>query len=71
MIKPNYLPIFLIGANQIENNTRSPIWTSLAATSGYFLNQDSGNYEIWNRRFAPEELGGVERINKKMERTFF
>ncbi|MEX7478174.1 TonB-dependent receptor, partial [Acinetobacter baumannii] len=56
---------FLIGANQIENNTRSPIWTSLAATSGYFLNQDSGNYEIWNRRFAPEELGGVERINKK------
>ena len=29
-----------------------------------FLNQDSGNYEIWNRRFAPEELGGVERVNK-------
>lgn len=54
---------FLIGANQIENNTRSPIWTSLAATSGYFLNQDSGNYEIWNRRFAPEELGGG-RTNK-------
>ena len=57
MIKLNYLQI-LIGANQIENNTRGPTWTSLGASSGYFLNQDSGNYEIWNRRFAPEELGG-------------
>lgn len=56
---------FLIGTNQIENNTRGPTWTSLGGSSGYFLNQDSGNYEIWNRRFAPEELGGVERVNKK------
>jgi len=55
----------LIGANQIENNTRGPTWTSLGASSGYFLNQDSGNYEIWTRRFAPEELGGVEQANKK------
>lgn len=56
----------LIGANQIQNNTRSPTWTSLG-TNGYFLNQNSGNYEIWNRAFAPEEFGGLNKVNKKWQ----
>jgi len=63
--KTQFFADVLIGANQIENNTRGPIWTSLGASSGYFLNQDTGNYEIWTRRFAPEELGDVEQANKK------
>lgn len=57
----------LIGANQIENNTRGPTWTSAVNHKGYFFNQDSGNYETWSRRFAPEELGGVEQVNKKWQ----
>lgn len=57
----------LIGANQIQNNTRGPSWNSLAASSGYFYNQNTGNYEVWSRRFAPEELGDVEKANKKWQ----
>ena len=57
----------LVGANQIQNNTRGPAWTSLAAQDGYFLNNNTGNYEIWTKRFAPEEIGGVDKANKKWQ----
>nr|WP_174506185.1 TonB-dependent receptor [Acinetobacter sp. Marseille-Q1620] len=53
----------LIGGNQIENNTRGSSWSSLSKDIGFFLNQNTGNYEIWNRRFAPEEFGGIDKIN--------
>lgn len=57
----------LVGLTQVENNTRGPSWVSLAGSSGYFLNQNTNNYEIWNKRFAPEELGGIEKGNKKWQ----
>ena len=57
----------LIGGNQIQNNTRGASWTSLAAEDGYFLNQNTGNYEAWTKRFAPEEIGGVDQGNKKWQ----
>ncbi len=54
----------LIGGTQIENNTRGRSWTSEGTSSKYFYNQNSSQYETWSRYFAPEEIGGVDRINK-------
>lgn len=46
--------------NHIWNNTRGASWTSDNATTGYFLNQNTGDYESWSRGFGPEEEpGGV------------
>ena len=53
----------ILGWNHIWNNTRGQSWTSDAATTGYFLNQDTGDYESWSRSFGPEEAGGVDRLN--------
>ncbi len=53
------------GWARTENNTRGPSWTSDAAGKGYFRNATTGQLEIWTRRFAPEELGGVERFNRQ------
>lgn len=55
----------MLGFNDTQNNTRGPTWTSLAATDGYFYNQDSGHYEQLTRRFAPEEIGGADAWNRK------
>ncbi|WP_434630105.1 TonB-dependent receptor plug domain-containing protein [Chromobacterium sp. CV08] len=57
----------MLAFNHTENNTRGPNWTSAAGQGGYFLNQNSGNYEIWNKRFAPEELGGADNYNRKWD----
>lgn len=54
----------ILGWNHIWNNTRGPGWTSDGATTGYFLNQDTGDYESWSKRFAPEEIGGVDRFDQ-------
>jgi len=54
----------LLGWNRTWNNTRTPLWISDQATTSYFLNQNSGNYESWTRRFAPEEIGGVDNYNQ-------
>ncbi|MDK2126677.1 TonB-dependent receptor plug domain-containing protein [Parachitinimonas caeni] len=59
----------LVGLNHTQNNTRGPSWTSLAVSKGYFLNQNTGNYEVWSRRFAPEELGGATRYNREWHDT--
>ena len=50
--------------NHIWNNTRRASWTSDLATTGYFLNQNTGDYESWTRSFGPEESGGVDRMDK-------
>jgi iron complex outermembrane receptor protein len=52
------------GLNRTENNTRGPSWTSVAANGGFFLNQNTGNYEVWTKRIAPEEIGGVDRFDR-------
>jgi len=57
----------LFGFNHTENNTRGPSWTSAASSTGYFINQNTGLDEIWNRRFSPEELGGVGNVNKEWD----
>lgn len=54
----------ILGWNHIWNDTRGPNWTSDDATTGYFLNQNTGDYESWSRRISPEEIGGVQRMNK-------
>src|SRR3569833_2758691 len=54
----------LLGWNDTWNNTRGPTWISDQATTGYFLNQNTGDYEEWSRRIAPEEIGGVDRYNR-------
>lgn len=54
----------VLGWNHIWNNTRGASWTSDGATTGYFLNQDTGDYESWSRSFGPEETGGVDRMNQ-------
>lgn len=59
---------FQIGKSTTENNTRGPSWTSAAATGkSYFLNQNTGNYEQWIKRFSPEEIGGAGRWNRRWE----
>ncbi|NRR30813.1 TonB-dependent receptor [Oxalobacteraceae bacterium] len=55
----------LLARNKTENNTRGPSWTSQSTTDAYFFNQNSGNYEAWKKYIAPEEIGGVDRYNKK------
>ena len=59
----------LFGFNHTENNTRGPSWTSAANSSSYFLNQATGGYESWTKRFAPEEVGGVDHTNKEWDDT--
>jgi iron complex outermembrane receptor protein len=54
----------LLGHNDTQNNTRGPSWTSASLGAGYFLNQNSGHYETWNRYMSPEEMGGVSRYNR-------
>lgn len=54
----------VLGWNHIWNNTSGASWTSDGATTGYFLNQDTGDYESWSRAFGPEETGGVDRLNQ-------
>lgn len=56
--------------NQTKNNTRGPSWTSAAATTGYFLDQNTGADEVWTRRFAPEELGGAAVWDKEWNDSF-
>lgn len=49
---------FMLGVDKIENTTRAPSWTSLAASNSYFINGATGTPERWYRRFSPEEIGG-------------
>ncbi|MCD5330377.1 TonB-dependent receptor plug domain-containing protein [Chromobacterium piscinae] len=57
----------MLGVTHTENNTRGPNWTAAAGQGNYFLNQNTGNYEAWNKRFAPEELGGTSNYNRKWD----
>src|SRR6185369_9033076 len=59
----------ILNINRIQNNTRGPIWTSAAASGGFFLNQNTGAYEAWNRRISPEEIGGVDRFDRYWQET--
>ncbi len=59
----------LFGLARTANNTRGPSWTSLGASSGYFRNANTGELETWSRRLAPEELGGVDRLNREWRDT--
>ena len=54
----------LLGWNRTWNNTRGPTWISDQATTSYFLNQNTGDYESWTRRIAPEEMGDVDRYDR-------
>ncbi|WP_257572045.1 TonB-dependent siderophore receptor, partial [Janthinobacterium sp. UMAB-60] len=58
---------FLIGKNSTENNTRGPSWTSSSTGSSYFRNQNTNRYEAWTRYISPEEMGGVDRYNRKWD----
>ncbi len=58
---------FMLALNTTENNTRGPSWTSASGRGGYFFNQNTGRNEVWTRRFAPEEIGGASRYNRKWE----
>jgi len=57
----------LFGKNRSINNTRGPIWESRSLTDKAFFNQNSGSYENWNRYIAPEEMGGVDRFNRRWD----
>jgi iron complex outermembrane recepter protein len=59
----------IVGLNTTRNNTRGPSWTAAAANGGYFFNQNTGDYEAWTRRIAPEEMGGTTRFDRKWEDT--
>ncbi|AKU22955.1 TonB-dependent siderophore receptor [Massilia sp. NR 4-1] len=54
----------LLGGNDTYNNTRGPSWTSASTNGSYFLNQNTGAYEAWNKYIAPEEIGGANRYNR-------
>ncbi|HEY9102672.1 TonB-dependent receptor domain-containing protein [Chitinimonas sp.] len=54
-----------VGLNRTKNNTRGPSWTSDLAGNGYIYNQNTQAYEVWSRRFAPEEIGSAERFNRQ------
>lgn len=54
----------LLAWNHIWNNTLAPTWTSDISTTGYFLNQNTGDYESWSRAFGQEEVGGVDRLDQ-------
>ena len=54
----------ILSWNHVWNNTLAPTWTSDGATTGYFLNNTTGNYESWSRSFGPEEVGGVSGLDQ-------
>ncbi|MBT9490860.1 MAG: TonB-dependent receptor [Paucibacter sp.] len=57
----------LLGFTETETNTRGPAWTSLGGSTSYFHNANSGKLEAWSRRFAPEEIGGAEKFNRRWD----
>lgn len=57
----------LVGRNDTASNTRGPQWTSASTGSGYFLNQNTGAYEVWKRYISPQETGGVRRYDRTWE----
>ena len=59
----------LLGKNRTENDTRSPSWVSSSTNQSYFWNKNSNAYEAWSKIFAPEEINGVDRFNRRWEDT--
>ncbi|WP_035374544.1 TonB-dependent receptor plug domain-containing protein [Pseudoduganella violaceinigra] len=57
----------LYSKNRSTNNTRGPSWLSRSATDSYFWNQNTKVYEAWSRYISPEEIGGVERYNRRWD----
>ncbi|UOF14717.1 TonB-dependent receptor [Lysobacter capsici] len=55
----------LIGRNKSEANPGTRIWTTAEATNGLFLNDVSGQFETYQRIFAPEETGDVDANNER------
>jgi iron complex outermembrane receptor protein len=57
----------LYGSNRSSNNTRGPSWLARSASDSYFWNRNSKAYEAWSRYISPEEMGGVERYNRRWD----
>lgn len=57
----------LFGQNRSSNNTRGPSWTSRSATDSYFWNRNTNAYEAWSRYISPEEMGGVNRYDRRWD----
>ncbi|HET6430745.1 TonB-dependent receptor domain-containing protein [Dyella sp.] len=47
----------LYSHNKINLNSGSRFWYSSIDTGGYFFNQNTNRFELWQRVFAPEEIG--------------
>lgn len=47
----------LFNHNKIRINSGTRFWYSSIDTGGYFVNANTGNFELWQRFFAPEEIG--------------
>ena len=56
----------ILGWNHIWNNTRGQSWTSDGSTTGYFLDQDTGDYEAGPGHSDPEETGGTDRLEQRL-----
>lgn len=54
-----------LGIASIQNNTSVPTWTSDASSNGYFINQATGNPEILQRNFMPEEITSAHANNRR------
>jgi len=57
----------LFGQNRTTNNTRGPSWTSRSVSDAYFWNRNTSAYEAWSRYISPEEMGGVERYDRRWD----
>jgi outer membrane receptor protein involved in Fe transport len=47
----------LYNHNKIKLNSGSRFWFSSIDTGGYFVNANTGQFELWQRFFTPEEIG--------------
>lgn len=55
----------LVNEAKTESNSGSRFWQPSIDTGGFFLNADSGQFESYQKIFAPEETGGTNFNNAR------
>jgi outer membrane receptor protein involved in Fe transport len=60
----------LFSHDKVDYNTGSSFWFSSIDTGGYFVNANTGNFELWQRVIAPEEVGQSLNANNQTSNSY-
>jgi outer membrane receptor protein involved in Fe transport len=60
----------LFSHDKVDYNTGSSFWFSSINTGGYFVNANTGRFELWQRVIAPEEVGQSLNANNQTSNSY-